>query len=105
MVRVRLRVRVPGLGLGCLDVEGGHATTVMAMLTSADMKSKEERAHTLASSAASHGTPSHAAMRATLRGRSSARSSKKSHKTLASSRRSHHPRMWSQIWPECDAPG
>ena len=53
----------------------------MAMLTSADMKSKEERAHTLASSAASHATPSHAGMRATLRGRSSARSScsEKSH--------------------------
>ena len=89
---VRVRARVPGLGIGCLDVEGGQAiitmamttmamTTMaiitmaiitMAMLTSADIKSKEERVHTLASSAASHVTPSHAAMRATLRGRSSA---------------------------------
>ena len=38
------------------------------------MNSKEERAHTVSSSGASHGTPIHAAMRATLRGRSSARS-------------------------------
>ena len=46
----------------------------MAILhcTSADMNSKEESAHTLSSSGASHGTPIHAAMRATLRGRSSA---------------------------------